>query len=65
MEAHWSYPDGPHRPTFCAWELDAVWHEQQAWSRYLRTSRRGREALISARFVRRRDLRAGHATGGA
>lgn len=31
--------EGSHRPTFCVWELGAVWHEQQAWSRYLRTSR--------------------------
>ena len=31
--------DGPHRPTFCVWELRAVWHEQQAWSRYLRSAR--------------------------
>ena len=28
-----------HRPTFCVWELGAVWHEQQAWSRYLRSAR--------------------------
>ena len=31
--------EGTHRPTFCVWEFGAVWHEQQAWSRYLRTSR--------------------------
>jgi hypothetical protein len=31
--------DGGHRPTFCVWELGAVWHEQQAWSRYLRSRR--------------------------
>ncbi len=31
--------EGSHRPTFCVWELGAVWHEQQAWSRYLRSSR--------------------------
>jgi hypothetical protein len=31
--------EGTHRPTFCVWELGAVWHEQQAWSRYLRTGR--------------------------
>jgi len=30
---------GTHRPTFCVWELGAVWHEQQAWSRYLRSER--------------------------
>ena len=34
---------GAHRPTFCVWELGAVWHEQQAWSRFLR-SPRGRGA---------------------
>ena len=31
--------EGPHRPTFCVWELGAVWHEQQAWSEYLRSER--------------------------
>jgi hypothetical protein len=31
--------EGPHRPTYCVWELGAVWHEQQAWSRYLRSRR--------------------------
>jgi hypothetical protein len=31
--------DGPHRPTFCVWELRAVCHEQGAWSRYLRSPR--------------------------
>jgi hypothetical protein len=31
--------EGPHRPTFCVWELGAVWHEQQAWSRFLRSDR--------------------------
>jgi hypothetical protein len=31
--------EGPHRPTFCVWELGAVWHEQQAWSRFLRSER--------------------------
>jgi hypothetical protein len=31
--------EGTHRPTFCVWELGAVWHEQQAWSRYLRAAR--------------------------
>jgi hypothetical protein len=30
---------GTHRPTFCVWELGAVWHEQQAWSDYLRSRR--------------------------
>lgn len=31
--------EGTHRPTFCVWELGAVCHEQQAWSRYLRSRR--------------------------
>ena len=29
----------PHRGTYCVWELGAVWHEQQAWKRYLRSTR--------------------------
>ena len=24
-----------HRGTFCVWELGVVWHEQQAWKRFL------------------------------
>jgi hypothetical protein len=28
-----------HHPTFCVWELGAVWHEQQAWSRFLGSER--------------------------
>ncbi len=35
--------DGPHRPTFCVWELGAVAHERLAWSHYL-LSDRGDEA---------------------
>ena len=31
--------EGAHRPTFCVWELGSVCHEQQAWSRYLRSPR--------------------------
>jgi hypothetical protein len=31
--------EGTHRPTFCVWELGAVCHERQAWSRYLRGPR--------------------------
>jgi hypothetical protein len=27
--------DGSHRPTFCVWELGAVSHERDAWSRFL------------------------------
>jgi hypothetical protein len=28
-----------HRGTYCVWELAAVWHEQQAWKRYLLSKR--------------------------
>lgn len=31
--------DSTHRGTYCVWEMGAVWHEQQAWKRYLRSSR--------------------------
>ena len=31
--------EGTHRPTYCVWELGPVWHEQGAWSRYLRSNR--------------------------
>ena len=31
--------DGRHRPTFCVWELGAVAHEREAWSRFLRSPR--------------------------
>ena len=31
--------DGAHKPTFCVWELVPVWHEQQAWVRFLTTAR--------------------------
>jgi hypothetical protein len=37
-----------HHPTFCVWELGAVWHEQQAWSRFLRS---GRAAQDSAAYL--------------
>lgn len=28
-----------HKPAFCVWELVPVWHEQQAWVRFLKSSR--------------------------
>ena len=28
-----------HRGTFCVWELGVVWHEQQAWKRFLTSKR--------------------------
>jgi hypothetical protein len=45
--------EGTHRPTFCVWELGAVWHEQQAWSRFLRTERDAdaREAYLEDAFA--------------
>lgn len=32
---------GDHSATYCVWELAAVWHERQAWSRYLDSARDG------------------------
>ena len=45
--------DGTHRPTFCVWELGAVWHEQQAWSRFLRSERdaEAQEAYLEDAFA--------------
>ena len=45
--------EGQHRATFCVWELAGVWHEQQAWSRYLRTARdeAARVAYLADRFT--------------
>jgi hypothetical protein len=31
--------DGAHKPAFCVWELVPVWHEQQAWVRFLTSPR--------------------------
>lgn len=31
--------DGCHRTICCVWELAPVWHERQAWARYLRSAR--------------------------
>lgn len=30
---------GHRRATYCVWELAPVWHERQAWRRYLRSTR--------------------------
>jgi len=41
-----SWPrEGNHKPSFCVWELVPVWHETQAWTRFLRTSRDGEAAM--------------------
>jgi hypothetical protein len=44
---------GPHRPTFCVWELGAVCHERQAWSDFLRSSRgeRDKESYLRMSFT--------------
>ena len=34
----WPYQTA-HRGTFCVWELGVVWHEKQAWVRFLNSSR--------------------------
>lgn len=31
--------EGMHKPTFCVWELAAVWHETKSWERFLLSSR--------------------------
>lgn len=28
-----------HKPTFCVWELAAVWYEKQVWERFLNSAR--------------------------
>ncbi|MEY2490519.1 MAG: hypothetical protein QOC70_2461 [Verrucomicrobiota bacterium] len=38
--------DKAHKPTFCVWELAPVWHEQQAWVRFLQSSRDGAAARV-------------------
>ncbi|MFG2043620.1 hypothetical protein [Dactylosporangium sp. NPDC048998] len=48
-------PGGAHRPTYCVWEMGAVWHESQAWSRY----------LYSARDAAARDAYLGDLAAGA
>jgi len=31
--------DGAHKPCFCVWELAPVWHEKEAWTRFLTSAR--------------------------
>jgi hypothetical protein len=42
-----------HRPIWCVWELTAVWHERNAWARYLFSKRdtEAKYAYINDRFV--------------
>lgn len=32
-------PKGGHAATYCVWEMTAVWHERNAWSRFLESAR--------------------------
>lgn len=43
---------GPHAATYCVWELAAVWHERNAWDRYLDSARddAARAAYLADRF---------------
>jgi len=42
-----------HRGTFCVWELGPVWHERQAWVRFLSSQRdaAAKQAYIDDRFA--------------
>jgi hypothetical protein len=44
--------EGTHRGTFCVWELAPVWHERQAWVRFLSSKRdeQAKLAYINDRF---------------
>ncbi|MGI8898023.1 MAG: hypothetical protein ACR2IB_06460 [Pyrinomonadaceae bacterium] len=48
--------EGSHKPTLCVWELVPVWHEQQAWVRFLNSPR---DEAAAQRWLR--DLYAGDA----
>ena len=41
-----------HRPMLCVWELAPVWHEREAWNRYLASPRDepARSAYVDDRF---------------
>ena len=45
-------PGGRHRPNLCVWEMAPVWHERQAWVRYLRSPRddAARETFLADRL---------------
>ena len=42
--------DENHKPTFCVWELAAVWHEKQAWERFLNSTRDEAAAEVWLKF---------------
>jgi hypothetical protein len=39
-------PDSGHRGAYCVWELGVVWHERNAWVRFL-SSKRDEEAKLA------------------
>ena len=41
-----------HRGTFCVWELGPVWHERQAWTRFIQSQRddEAKRTYIGDRF---------------
>jgi hypothetical protein len=43
---------GDHAATYCVWELTAVWHERNAWSRFLDSARdaEAERAYLADRF---------------
>jgi hypothetical protein len=45
------YPQS-HRATFCVWELGPLWHERQAWTRFLSSERdeQAKLAYINDRY---------------
>jgi hypothetical protein len=47
-----TYPNG-HRGAFCVWELGPVWHERNAWVRFLSSPRdtQAKLAYINDRFT--------------
>ena len=44
--------EGNHRGTYCVWELGPIWHERNAWVRFLSSSRdeQAKLAYINDRF---------------
>ena len=45
--------EGRHKGAYCVWELGPVWHEQQAWVRFLTSSRAAaaEQAYLEDRFA--------------
>jgi hypothetical protein len=45
--------EGAHKPMLCVWELVPAWHEQQAWERFLLSSRdeAAAQAWMADRFA--------------